>query len=97
MASHLYVVVIIVIGILVIVETTADVLRDRAKRETALARLVLFHGHSVAVRVRLSRQGLHVHWQVHRLLVLHVGVLMLVVSLGAMRLSLLSQMLFLLV
>ena len=89
-ASHLNVVivVIIVIGILVIVEAVADVLRDRAKREASLARFVLLHGHSVAICVRLSGQRLHVHGQVHRLLVLHARVLMLIVSLGAKRLLL---------
>ncbi len=90
MASHLNVVisVIIVFLWLVIVETAADVLRDRTKREASLARFVLLHGHSVAVCVRLSGQRLHVHGQVHRLLVLHAGVLMLVVSVGAKRLLL---------
>ncbi len=85
MASHLNVVigVIIVFLWLVIVEAAANVLRDRAKREASLARFVLLHGHSVAVCVRLSGQRLHVHGQVHRLLVLHVRVLMLVVSVGA--------------
>ena len=90
MASHLniVIVVVIVISILFIVEAATDVLRDRAKREASLARFVLLHGHSVAICVRLSGQRLHVHRQVHRLLVLHVGVLMLVVSLGAKRLLL---------